>query len=741
MEITRRVVRSLLLTGMLATACGPQLALAASAHITILRDQWGVPHINAATEVDGFYALGWAEAEDQLTNLLSEFLAVEGRAASVYGRHETPWSAPAVESDWETLEWHHEDEAKAALAALPKPLRQQQEAFVAGFRAYMKAHPDKVPTWAPAVQAWMPIAVVRYLLWNYDIADGLDSCGRGGIQPEVPPPPQKLPASNEWVISGHRTADGRTILLNDPHGDIDGAPFYEFVMNAGGLHAIGYAIGSLLLLANTPHVAWGFTTGGPAASDCYNLPINVDGSYRVHGRTKRFRVEHIAIAVNGERPIQAVFRYATINGLPSPVIYANATNAYAVTTPYYARAGQIFVQVDEMLRAKTTGEVLKANAILGIFPQNLVIGDSHGSIAYIRTGLTPRRDPDVDRRLPLAAEDLRTRWQGMHPYTDLVTYGNPPGGFIQNDNYPPLSIPEIAKHQPKYSSDIVNSLPGLQTLGRGNRITELVSAVPHPTLADAKTFAMDQGWPGAEKWTRVLAESAKAQPRLTERLTGADRVVLGRLLAFDGVARADSVAALNHLYWRAALWGSLDPQRQNELVHTVEEDTKPRPWLARKAIAAVAIAVINMNADLGGSGLTYGDVFRIGRGGRSWPLGGGSSFPTDPVTCLALEQKARLCVQTQRAFVFKRMSSGKELAQYGSRILRLIELGDPLRYYSLHNYGQSENPASPHYVDQAERLESPAKLKEVAFDLKPQGPRVKSIERLTWMPPWSPLGR
>lgn len=736
-----RVARSLLLAVALMAGYGVHAAVAAKRQITIQRDQWGVPHIDAATEWAGFYGLGWAEAQDQLGNLLSEFLAVQGRAATVYGEGETPWGAPAVQSDWEALEWHHEDEAKVALAQLPEPIRRQQQAFVAGFRAYMEAHPEKVPTWAPAVEAWMPIALVRYLLWDYDIYDGLRSCVRGGVHPEVAPPPERLRASDEWVISGKRTADGRTILLNDPHGDINGAPFYEFAMHAGRIHAIGYAIGSLLLLANTSSVAWGFTTGGPAVSDCYNLPVDADGSYRVFGRTKNFRREHAVIAVKGAGPIQATFRYAQINGLASPVIYANATNAYAITTPYYDRAGQIFVQIDEMIRAKTTGEVLNANAALGIFPQNLLIGDSHGSIAYIRTGLTPRRDPSIDRNLPLPADDLRTRWQGMHPYTDLVMYKDSPGGFIQNDNYPPLNIPEIADHIPRYPSDIINSLPESQTRARGDRITELVSAVPHPTFADAEAFALDEKWPGTERWTRLLAESAKEEVLLTERFKGAGRAVLKRLLAFDGVARADSVAALNHLYWRAALWASLDPRQQNELVGIVEQGVQPAPWLARKAIAAVAIAVINMNSDLGNSSLPYGEVFRIGRGARNWPLGGGSSFPVDPATCLTLEPKAGLCVQTQRAFVFKRVSSGKELAQYGSRILRLIELGDSLRYYSLHNYGQSEDPASPHYLDQAEKLESPAKLKEVAFDLKPQDPRVKSVETLTWSPPWSSLGR
>ena len=87
--------------------------------------------------------------------------------------------------------------------------------------------------------------------------------------------------------------------------------------------------------------------------------------------------------------------------------------------------------------------------------------------------------------------------------------------------------------------------------------------------------------------------------------------------------------------------------------------------------------------------------------------------PTDQVACaLALS-----CVFTLRAMTsFSRPDSlGLRHVEIGSRLLRLVQFTDPIRSFTLHNYGQSVNPDSPHYIDQA-RLTSERRLKPTYFD-------------------------
>jgi acyl-homoserine lactone acylase PvdQ len=74
-----------------------------------------------------------------------------------------------------------------------------------------------------------------------------------------------------------------------------------------------------------------------------------------------------------------------------------------------------------------------------------------------------------------------------------------------------------------------------------------------------------------------------------------------------------------------------------------------------------------------------------------------------------------------------RLKDGRPRLTEGSRALRLVVFGEPLRTYSLHNYGQSDNPESPHYTDQARLLTSTGQMKEVPFTLEELLPSVEQV--------------
>jgi acyl-homoserine lactone acylase PvdQ len=712
----------------------PAAAAPVDGRVTITRDHWGVPHIVAKSEEEGFYGLGWAEAEDTLPELLALFLVAEGKGSAAFGKDAKPLGESVLPLDIEAARWRHAEEAKLAYARLSPRVRRQQEAFIAGIRRFMTDHPEKMPAWAPQVQPWQPIALTRSLLWFFDIDDGMRACAKEGVKPDGVVPKTALPsASNAWVVSGKHTADGRTIVLSDPHGDVDGSLFYEFTMRAGALDVGGYAIGSAMVLVHTPKVAWGLTTGGPSVSTCYRLPIAPDGSYVVHGKTASFERRDVVLAVAGAEPVRRTFEYAQINGRPAPIIARNDRWAFAVSTPYFDDAGGLHEQLDAMIRARTTDEVLKANRRQGLFPQNLVVGDSLGSIAYLRAGRTPRRNPSIDWSVPVAGDDPRTAWQGDHPYTDLLLIRDPPEGILQNANYPPGLMPGMADHKSVYPAYILNDVPSLQMRARGERILQVLRSSDRLTLDQAKALAIDEGWFGAESWTRLLASAVARNPDLTAGLSAEGRAVLARLTTFDGQASAGSVAALNHLFWRTALWESVNPSERKDLVETVEQGRAPSSVLGVKIIDAVEEAVRRQASAVGGSDRPFGALFRIGRGTQDWPLGGAPSLLVPPEQCTKLESQAYACVQTLRAFSPSKAANTKTYrAVAGSRALRLVQLGDPIRSFSAHNYGQSVDPASPHYEDQSRDLESPARLKEVPFDFMPNSQAAESTEVLEW---------
>ncbi|MDZ4753984.1 MAG: penicillin acylase family protein, partial [Phycisphaerae bacterium] len=215
----------------------------------------------------------------------------------------------------------------------------------------------------------------------------------------------------------------------------------------------------------------------------------------------------------------------------------------------------------------------------------------------------------------------------------------------------------------------------------------------------------------------------------------ATRRVLTRLTAFDGVASAGSVAALSHFFWRTALWASLTADEKTELAVRLGDSPNVDLVLDAKAIQAVEQASAAMLDALGSVDRAYGDYFRVSRDGvQSWPVGGGPPLAMqDYSQCLPLEKAPPyVCALTQRAMAFRgSLADGRLRLTEGSRALRLVVFGEPLQTYSLHNYGQSDDPQSVHFTDQARLLTSPRALKQVPYTLDELAQVVTSTRVLT----------
>jgi hypothetical protein len=150
-------------------------------------------------------------------------------------------------------------------------------------------------------------------------------------------------------------------------------------------------------------------------------------------------------------------------------------------------------------------------------------------------------------------------------------------------------------------------------------------------------------------------------------------------------------------------------------------------------VVSLTNAADAMLDELGTIDAAYGDVFRISRdGSRSWPLGGGMPLEVGGFgECRNLELPAFSCALSLRAFLFSPADErGLRYATAGSRALRLVVFTDPLQSFTLHNYGQSNRPDSPHYDDQARLLASPKKLKPTYFHPQDLADHIESSRTL-----------
>jgi len=682
--------------------------------VTIHRDQWGVPHIYAATEAGGFFGLGYAQAEDRLVQLLGGIHWARGTLASVKG-------AAAVDSDLETRRWHHLEEARKGLFRLSPQLQLNYQAFINGVNAYMKNHPEKIPAWAPALEVADLLAVTRALLWDiYQTSRGMADFQRGEEPTRlVTAQSGKQGASNGWAVAPQRSAEGALILSADPHSDIATGAFYEYHIDAGSLKSAGFAMGPLLWQAHNGQISWAMTTGAPDVIDCYEVLLDPDNPqrYRYDDQWQTMIVKKVMVKVAGESGTERKLEYTRHNGILSPVVARKDGKAYVLCSAYMHQAGALDEEIYQMNLANSAEAVREVMHSLGMFPQNLIIGDRYGHIIYLRAGRTPIRPAGYDWRRPVPGNSSRSAWKGIHPLDDLVQLTNPKNGYMQNNNVAPDIM--VAQDNPiqagNYPDYVFNDTPGRIT-SRGARALEVLSSAEKFSIEQAISLSVDEKWAWAKQWQQALDHAVKAHEALLREKPAEFKRVLQRLINFDGFARADSIAALNFYHWRDGMWSQLKEDRFRKF-HTL-------PWkeqdftleFAHKLLDKIDVSIETMNRLYGSSDVTMGKAFRIGPSGHDMPLGGASIEETGIDNCLAYNSP--FCERTMRAFAFKAPGpQGKRMAYRGSHALRVVAFTQPIQAYTSYAYGQNFNPESPHYADQVV-LFSQKRLKRAYFDRK-----------------------
>ena len=190
---------------------------------------------------------------------------------------------------------------------------------------------------------------------------------------------------------------------------------------------------------------------------------------------------------------------------------------------------------------------------------------------------------------------------------------------------------------------------------------------------------------------------------------------------------------MNFYFWRTAVVALATPETLGLVQEQVSGEKPPSSEVSDLLMRAVAEAVARMDKALGSVDRPYGDWFRIGRSPeRHYPVGGGPSIEwTDFGQCLRLQRPAFACSFTHRAFAFtERTADSRPLVTYGSRALRLVVLGPRFTSFALHNFGQSDDPRSPYWDDQAQ-LSSAKALRRVPFSFEELAGEITGHQTLT----------
>ncbi|MCL4217246.1 MAG: penicillin acylase family protein [Candidatus Hydrogenedentes bacterium] len=669
----------------------------------VYRDTWGVPHIYAPTIEAGFYAVGWAQAEDRPTELLRNFLRGMGELASVEGKD-------ALESDQVALMFELYDQSKREISKCDPKVLALLEAYVRGINDYYEANPKDVPEWWAGREAdvYMVMAFGRLFLQSWSFDDGFSDMKRAGIEPGND---RVQRGSNQWSVAPQRSAEGVPILCIDPHlGWLGASRFWEFRIHAGEQRGSGFGLPGhpFIGLGHNENVAWAMTTGGPDTADVYELTLDPDdpSKYLYDGEWREMTKREVTLKVKNGDPVNLTL-LASHHG---PIAAMRNGKAYAVKSSYgdAVRGHEAWYILN---LAKDYKGIMEGLATQEVFPQNVMCADTSGNIYYQRTGRVPKRPTGYDWSRPVDGSTSATEWQGLHPTSDLLQVLNPPQGYMQNCNIPPDAMMvdspfSIEKTLPYIFADLSHSS---QRAGwsnqRGARAVEFLQADDSVTIEEALEYATDTELYGADRWIEVLRK-ADAKFGSEARANSDVAAALDETLSWNNRSDRDSKGALKYYYWRKQLVSDHGRDAVASAARRIDNylGSLGVPDLPialsdeeyRSALTSFVNAMETMTNDLGSLDKEYGDVFRVGRGRKSWPVGGGGDFSTT---------------------AFRNISFGEERPDHtrwgraGQTSTEIVVLSKPIKSWTYAPLGQSDRPESPHYTDQAEKAFSPAKLK------------------------------
>jgi acyl-homoserine-lactone acylase len=704
-----------------AVLAAPAFDAAADAGKTVVyRDEYGVPHICADTVEHGLYAMGYAQAEDRLDELLKNYLRATGEMSDAFG--------PAnLREDAISRIWDHYGLAKRHFDRILPTVRVHLEAFTRGVNDFMKAHPDQVPAWwgDRKVDVFMQVAHSRQFMWGWPLGQALSDLISIGVQPDMN---VDMRSSNEWAVGPARTSVHAPILLIDPHLSWWGAQrFWEFRIHAGALHGSGFTLpGSIYVgLGHNDNVAWAMTTGGPDTSDIYELTLNPTNhlQYLYDGQWRELKQRVAEIKIKGEAKPRPLTIYESHHG---PVVARRGDKAYVAKLAYAdeVQFGESFYYFNFAEDVHGFKRGLELNQVM---PQNIMAADTRGNLFYMRAGRVPIRPAGYNFFKPVDGSTSKTEWQGIHPAGDLYQVLNPPQGYMQNCNISPDVMMVDSSMKPGLKPAYLFGERGGTISQRAGRALQILDQDDQVTPEKARQYAVDKRCLGFERWVAVLRDA--------DRECGAEfqansdyRAGLAEILAWDGFSEADSAAALKFYYWRQTLNRQLAGRkvadlsgRINDWMAVVERRPAKSFTLSteeKKAlVSSLAAAMTKMREELGKIQVAFGDVFRCGRDDKSWPVGGGS---------LGTEGMATL-----RAISFDGpRPDHTRWGTAGQTSTQIVVLTKPIQSWTQPPIGQSDHPDSPYYRDQAEKLFSPGRMKPTWYAREELRQHVTSREEL-----------
>ncbi len=676
--------------------------------VTIIRDDFGVPHIYAKTDADAVFGMLYAQSEDDFNRVERNYIWATGRLAEVEGE-------PALYSDLRARLYMTVDEAKAAYDSAPDWLKALCDAFADGVNYYLLTHPEVEPRLLTRFEPWMPMFFSEGSIGGDIEQIPLDGIAAfyGDQDPTAVLEHARTETasliepsgSNGFAISGKLTESGNAMLLINPHTSL----FFRgeiHVVSEEGLNAYGAVTWGQFFVYQgfNEDTGWMHTSTYVDFIDEFIEDVfeeNGQLMYRYGDETRPVWVSEVTLKYrDGDTVSERTFPlYRTHHGPITHEIGGRWVATKINWDPVRALE-QSFVRTKldghdafrQMMNIRTNSS------------NNTVYADSSGNIAYYHGNFIPRRNPGFDFSKPVDGSNPATDWQGLHAVDETITLLNPPNGWIQNCNSTPFSA--AAEYSPK-REDYPAYMATAPENFRGIHATRLLSERSDLTLEKLIDLAYDPYLPGFETLIPGLIEAYDQ----AEHTDPAIAVAIDILRNWDLRVSADSVAmTLAHFYGASYLENGALPEDLADAsrMERINFFGSGSPLDERLTLFSEVIA--KLESDFGTWKAPWSDVNRYQRISGDIRQAFDDDAPSLPVGNMASSYWGSLAAFGARGERKTRRIFGTR----GNSFVAVVEFGERVRAKTLLAGGQSGDPASPHFDDQAERYVN-TEFKDAAY--------------------------
>jgi len=686
--------------------------------VTVIRDNWGVPHIYGKTDANVVFGLMYTQCEENFKGIERNYLYQLGKQAEVDGES-------SLYTDVQLQLIADSTEAIKEYKQSPLWFKKLLDAFADGVNYYLYKHPQTKPQVLTHFEPWYALmftdgSVAATITGGITLNETRNFYSeplnaKYGLHNQVEKPGwlfdnlhnrvfDKEVGSNGFAISPKKSASGHAMLYINPH-----VPFYfrseVQLVSEEGLNAYGAVTWGQFFIYQgfNAHCGWMHTSSNADVADAYaEKVIRKDRKwyYEYAGQLKPLTERKLQLNCKKGDKIEPVTitGYYTHHG---PVL--GSRNGKWLALKANNRSYNALVESWVITKANTYAQYTKAMNMLQNATNNTVYADDQGNTAFWYGNFMPKRDPKLDWTQPIDGSTPTTEWQGLHLLDEIVQVHNPASGFIQNCNATPFASAGISNPDPKkYPAYMA---PDGQNY-RGINAIKLLDNREKLTLEGMIAKGYDRYLAAFDV---VLPPLFKAYEQAPDSIKNALSAPIQILKQWDRRSTISSVATTLAVEYGTRLFGALPrPASSEEGTYQTERVNKLMETLtASQQIAFLQQSVAELNTRYGTWNIAWGDVNRYQR-----PADGLSFDDNQP--SLPAASVASTFGQLP-SFVSRPMNGTKNRYGYsGNSFIAAVELGPKVRAKSLITGGQSFNPSSKNFTDQAQ-MYLDGKFKDVLF--------------------------